>query len=51
MGIDDQVGTVKEGMLADLLIVDGDPSRRIDDVDNVSMVLREGQVVVDSMLS
>jgi len=51
LGIDDRVGTVKEGMLADLLIVDGDPSAKIDDIDAVSMVLREGSIVVDNMLS
>jgi imidazolonepropionase-like amidohydrolase len=51
LGIDDKVGTLKEGMLADLLIVDGDPSRKIDDLDAVSLVLREGAIVVDNMLS
>jgi imidazolonepropionase-like amidohydrolase len=51
LGIDDKVGTLKEGMLADLLIVDGDPSQRIDDLDAVSLVLKEGAIVVDNMLS
>ena len=51
MGIDDKVGTIKEGMLADILIVDGDPSKRIEDLGSVSMVLREGSIVVDNMLS
>ena len=51
LGIDDKVGTIKEGMLADILIVDGDPSAKIDDIDAVSMVLREGSIVVDNMLS
>jgi imidazolonepropionase-like amidohydrolase len=51
LGIDDKVGTIKEGMLADLLIVDGDPSKRIDDLDAVSMVFREGSIVVDNMLA
>ena len=51
LGIDDKVGTIKEGMLADILIVDGDPSAKIDDIDAVSMVLREGAIVVDNMLS
>ena len=29
-GIDHKVGTVKEGMLADILIVDGDPAKKIE---------------------
>jgi imidazolonepropionase-like amidohydrolase len=51
LGIDDKVGTLKEGMLADLLIVDGDPAQKIDDLDAVSLVLKEGAIVVDNMLS
>ena len=51
LGIDDKVGTIKEGMLADMLIVDGDPSAKIDDIDAVAMVLKEGSIVVDNMLS
>jgi imidazolonepropionase-like amidohydrolase len=51
LGIDDKVGTIKEGMLADILIVDGDPSRKIDDLDAVAMVLKEGSIVVDNMLA
>jgi imidazolonepropionase-like amidohydrolase len=51
LGIDDSVGTIEEGMLADILIVDGDPSEKIDYVDDVRMVLKEGSIVVDHMLS
>jgi imidazolonepropionase-like amidohydrolase len=51
LGIGDRVGAIKEGMLADLLIVAGDPSERIEDLDAVSMVVREGSIVVDNMLS
>jgi imidazolonepropionase-like amidohydrolase len=51
LGIADKVGTIKEGMLADLLVVDGDPSTKIDDLDAVSLVLKEGSIVVDKMLS
>ena len=42
LGIDDQVGTIKEGLVADILIVDKDPSEKIDHVDDVRMVLKEG---------
>jgi imidazolonepropionase-like amidohydrolase len=51
LGIGDRVGTIKEGMLADLLIVEGDPSQRIDDLDAVSIVVKEGSIAVDNMLS
>ena len=51
LGIDDKVGAIKEGMLADMLIVDGDPSKRIDSVDDVRLVIKEGSIVVDNMLS
>jgi imidazolonepropionase-like amidohydrolase len=51
LGIDDRLGTIKEGMLADILIVDEDPSENIDNLDAVSMVIREGSIVVDNMLS
>jgi imidazolonepropionase-like amidohydrolase len=50
-GLDHKVGTVKEGMLADLLIVGGDPLEKIDNTADVRMVLREGSIVVDHMLS
>ncbi len=51
LGVDDKVGTIKEGMLADILIVEGDPSKKIDDTSAVRMVLREGAIVVDNMLA
>ncbi|MFH0915096.1 MAG: amidohydrolase family protein [bacterium] len=51
LGIDGKVGTIKEGALADILIVDEDPSEKIDNLDAVSMVLKEGAIVVDNMLS
>lgn len=40
--IDDRVGTLEEGMLADLLVVDGDPTRRIEDLRNVVDVYQMG---------
>jgi imidazolonepropionase-like amidohydrolase len=51
LGIADTVGIIREGMLADLLVVDGDPSREIEDLDRVSLVLKEGAIVVDNLLS
>jgi imidazolonepropionase-like amidohydrolase len=50
-GIAHKVGTIKEGLLADILIVDGDPAKKIEDTENICMVLKEGAIVVDRMLS
>jgi imidazolonepropionase-like amidohydrolase len=50
-GIDHKVGAIREGLLADILIVDGDPAKRIDDTQNICMVLKEGAIVLDKMLS
>jgi imidazolonepropionase-like amidohydrolase len=51
LGIADKVGTIKEGMLADILVVDDDPSEKIDNLDDVALVLKEGSIVVDKMLA
>jgi imidazolonepropionase-like amidohydrolase len=51
LGIDHKVGTVKEGMLADLLIVGGDPVEKIENLQDTRMVLKEGSIVVDHLLS
>jgi imidazolonepropionase-like amidohydrolase len=39
------IGTVRPGMLADLVAVDGDPSQRIADLRRVRLVMKGGQVV------
>jgi imidazolonepropionase-like amidohydrolase len=51
MRLADKVGTINEGLLADILIVNQDPSDKIDNLDDVAMVLKEGSIVVDKMLS
>ncbi len=42
-----QVGAIEEGRSADLVVLNGDPLRRIEDVRNTVMVLREGRIVAD----
>jgi imidazolonepropionase-like amidohydrolase len=45
MGMDDELGLVKEGYLADLIMVDGDPLkdiRLLQDRDNILMVMKDG---------
>jgi len=40
--IADEVGRIKPGLLADLIAVEGDPSRRIQDIRNVKLVMKGG---------
>jgi len=50
MRIDDKLGTVEEGKLADLIAIEGDPlanPRIFDDPDNVKVVIKGGEVVKD----
>ncbi|HEY2468838.1 MAG TPA: amidohydrolase family protein [Terracidiphilus sp.] len=42
LGIGDRTGTIAEGKRADLVVVRGDPSARISDIDNVEIVFRRG---------
>jgi imidazolonepropionase-like amidohydrolase len=38
----DRIGTVEAGKNADLVVVNGDPSRRIQDIENVELVFKDG---------
>jgi hypothetical protein len=38
----DRIGTVEAGKNADLVVVKGDPSRRIQDIENVEIVFKDG---------
>jgi imidazolonepropionase-like amidohydrolase len=46
----DQIGTIKEGKLADLLVVDGDPLvdiQILQDLTKIKKVIKGGQIVVE----
>lgn len=52
-GLEDKIGTIEEGKLADIIIVDGDPLEDIkilQDTERIKMVLKEGNVEVDRNL-
>jgi enamidase len=47
----DDLGTLEPGMLADIVIIDGDPLNLIFDLLNVEVVIKAGRIVVDKRLS
>jgi imidazolonepropionase-like amidohydrolase len=44
MGIDDEVGTLGEGLAADVIVVGGDPLENLDALRDLRLVLQGGQV-------
>jgi imidazolonepropionase-like amidohydrolase len=38
----DRIGTVEAGKNADLVVINGDPSRHIGDIENVEIVFKDG---------
>lgn len=45
LGIESEVGTIAPGMVADLVLVEGDPLTRITDLSKVRLVLARGEVL------
>lgn len=45
LGIDNILGTVEEGKIADLIVVAGDPLSDISELENVVMVMQSGKIV------
>lgn len=45
LGLENQVGEIKEGKLADLIAVAGDPLRDINSLERVKFVMKGGQVI------
>jgi imidazolonepropionase-like amidohydrolase len=46
LDMDDRVGTLEQGKLADVLVVDGRPDENLDDLAKVDLVIRNGYTVV-----
>jgi hypothetical protein len=42
LGLEKEIGTIAPGLRADLVVVKGDPSKRIEDVENVETVFKGG---------
>ena len=51
LGVLDQLGTVEPGKFADLIIVDGDPLEDISALHNVEIVIKAGEVVVETLVA
>ena len=47
LGMDDKLGTLEPGKLADVLVVEGRPDENLRDLENVNLVIRDGYVVVE----
>ena len=46
-GVDDKLGTVEVGKIADLIVVGADPLENIDNMRQLQMVFKDGRLVVD----
>jgi hypothetical protein len=42
LGESDRIGTLKSGHRADIVVLKGDPSRKIDNIENVELVFKDG---------
>lgn len=49
--INNIVGRIKPGLLADILAVQGDPSKKMSDIRNVKLVMKDGMIYVNTTTS
>jgi cytosine/adenosine deaminase-related metal-dependent hydrolase len=47
VGLGDQIGTLEPGKLADIILIDGNPTLHIYEMLKTKVVLKEGRVVID----
>jgi imidazolonepropionase-like amidohydrolase len=45
-GYGDTIGSIKTGMIADLVAVEGDPSKNINAIRKVTMVMKDGKIIL-----
>lgn len=47
LGLDEEIGTLQVGKVADMIVVDGDPARDLTALSRVGLVIQGGRIVVD----
>ena len=47
LGIEDELGTLRPGMVADIIAVDGNPLDDITELEQVDFVMKDGQIIKD----
>jgi imidazolonepropionase-like amidohydrolase len=50
LGKDDELGSIEEGKLADLVLLDADPSENINNAKMINMVIKDGKMIVRGIL-
>jgi len=45
IGVEDRIGTIEEGKIADLVLINGNPLQDIESLRDVEMVVKEGRIV------
>jgi imidazolonepropionase-like amidohydrolase len=48
-GIEDQVGTLETGKIADILVIFGDPLDNLQNLRNIRMIIRNGTIIRDEL--
>ena len=46
-GLDSQLGAIRPGLFADLIVVAGKPDQNISDLRNIRLVMKEGTIVIE----
>jgi imidazolonepropionase-like amidohydrolase len=46
LGMEDVIGSIEKGKLADIIAVDDDPARDISTLQRVTFVMQDGEVIV-----
>ena len=45
LGVEDELGTVEAGKLADLLLLNSDPTEDIGNAMDIALVIKDGQII------
>ena len=46
LGMDNELGTIEAGKLADIIVINGKPDVNLDDLANTNLVIRDGHILV-----